>query len=693
MFWPSALMLTAGLAALAFTPVSGMLTQAWTRLSREIGIERIAGIVNEPSALAGAFLVLLTALGTLTLHWFRRRAGRPSSLTSRGTGSASIGTELPPLAGLFRRLWLQLEPRRRRQLLLLLTLMLVNIGAELFSLGAVLPFIGVLTAPEKVFRHPVVHEFAADWGIQSGQELMLPLTILFGLLTLTASASRLILLWAHTRLTFAVGSDLSVEAYRRTLYQPYSVHAATNSSTIIAVVGGKIDGVIFGVVYNALILVSSSVLLIAIATALLTIDAQVALIAALVLGTIYTAVTRLTRAQLRKNSATEARALEAAQKALQEGLGGIRDVLLDGTQPIYSGIFREADWRLRRAQGSNMFIAWSPRYLLEAIGMILIAGLAYGLSQRSGGIAEALPLLGALTMGAQRLLPAMQQVYQSWAGINGNWAALADTLDLLERPLSEEAAGESTDSLDFERDLVFQDICYRYQDQGPSVLEHVNLTVPKGARIGIVGGTGSGKSTLFDVLMGLLEPTRGRILVDGHPITGTNRRAWQRTLAHVPQSIYLADTTIAENIAFGIPRSEIDMDRVRRSARRAQIADYIESRPEGYDAFVGERGIRLSGGQRQRIGIARALYKQAKVFIFDEATSALDNTTEQALMEAIDAIDRDITILTVAHRLTTVRRCDTIIELEGGRVVAQGTYDQLLEHSPTFRSMAATGRT
>ena len=188
--------------------------------------------------------------------------------------------------------------------------------------------------------------------------------------------------------------------------------------------------------------------------------------------------------------------------------------------------------------------------------------------------------------------------------------------------------------------------------------------------------------------MGLLEPTQGKILVDGQPIGGDRRRAWQQTIAHVPQSIYLADTTLAENIAFGVPRNAIDLQQVRQAARQAQIADFIESRPEGYNALVGERGIRLSGGQRQRIGIARALYKQAGVLVFDEATSALDNATEQAVMDAIENLNRDLTILLIAHRLTTVRRCDTIIELGHGQVVAQGTYEQLLEHSPSFRSMA-----
>jgi ATP-binding cassette subfamily B protein len=213
------------------------------------------------------------------------------------------------------------------------------------------------------------------------------------------------------------------------------------------------------------------------------------------------------------------------------------------------------------------------------------------------------------------------------------------------------------------------------------VLDDINFSIPKGARVGFVGHTGSGKSTVLDLLMGLLEANEGQILVDGQPISGNRLRAWQRSIAHVPQSIYLADTTLAENIAFGVPPDTIDLDRVQQAARQAQIADFIESSPEGYQAYVGERGIRLSGGQRQRIGIARALYKQASVLVFDEATSALDNATEQSVMDAIEGLSSDLTILLIAHRLTTVRRCDTIVELDHGRVVAQDTYEQLIERS------------
>jgi ABC-type multidrug transport system fused ATPase/permease subunit len=324
---------------------------------------------------------------------------------------------------------------------------------------------------------------------------------------------------------------------------------------------------------------------------------------------------------------------------------------------------------------------------MEALGMVLIAVLAYGPS-RHGGIAAALPVIGALALGAQRLLPALQQIYYAWANMLGNQASLAATLELLNQPLPADVGQPEPIPLPFNESIRFENVRFRYTAEQPWVLDGFNLTIPHGARVGFVGSTGSGKSTALDLLMGLLMPTDGGLFVDGNPVTGNRVSAWQRTIAHVPQSIYLSDASVAENIAFGVPRDMIDMQRVRLAAKQAQIADFIEGRPDGYDGFVGERGMRLSGGQRQRIGIARALYKRASVLVFDEATSALDNETERSVMDSIENLNRDLTILLIAHRLTTVRRCDMLVELNHGKVVAQGSYEHLLHSSPTFRRMA-----
>lgn len=572
-------------------------------------------------------------------------------------------------------------------------LVMVSACAEIVSIGAVVPFVAVLAQPERVLRQPTVARFAHAWHIASANEIVLPLTLAFAAIAVVAACIRTLLLWSSTRFTFVAGADLSNEVYRRTLYQPYRVHIARGTSDIISAITTKIGGTVLGVILPLLTLISATTSLLAIMIALLIIDPAVAIAAAGGFGVTYGATTWLSRRRLRRNSHRIATAQTDVVKALQEGLGGIRDVLLDGTQSTYCEIYRRADRELRHAQGSNIFIAQNPRYVVEAVGMVLIATLAYVLTGEPGGIAAAIPILGTLAIAAQRLLPTLQQSYTSWATMAGSHALLADTLDLLDQPLPDDARVRNISPLRLERTIRFRDVRFRYADDGPWVLSDINLTIAKGARIGIVGATGSGKSTLTDLLMGLLAPTGGDLLVDDCSVRGNKLRAWQRTIAHVPQAIYLADASVAENIAFGQPARSIDMERVRDAAARAQIADFVAGQPGGYGARVGERGVRLSGGERQRIGIARALYKNASVLILDEATSSLDNITERSVMESIGSLDRNLTVLIVAHRLSTVRSCDSIVHLEHGRMIGQGSYEQLMEHSKSFREMvgARTG--
>ena len=295
----------------------------------------------------------------------------------------------------------------------------------------------------------------------------------------------------------------------------------------------------------------------------------------------------------------------------------------------------------------------------------------------------ALPTLAALAIGAQRLLPLMQQGYSSIVQLTGNWRILGNLLDLLEMPTPRRAQQDALPApLRFEREIDLQSVTFSYGPDEPAVLSGISVNIPKGARIGILGTTGSGKSTLTDIVMGLLAPTSGQVAVDGVALDAGNMRSWHEQIAHVPQSIFLADTTIARNIAFGCADEEIDKERVRDAANQAQIGEFIEGLQDGYETRVGERGIWLSGGQRQRIGIARALYKRASVLILDEATSALDNTTEAAIIQSLEQLDRTLTIIIVAHRLTTIANCDVLVQLERGKVVSVGPpTGNVLQHS------------
>lgn len=582
-----------------------------------------------------------------------------------------------PVTQLLGRLWHHISPRRRRQFGLLLILMVLASIAEIFSIGAVLPFLGVLTAPGRVYEHPAVQPLIHALGITTADELLLPLSIAFGLATVLAGGMRILLVWASTRLSFLSGADISISIYRRTLYQPYAVHVARNSSEVINGISGKAKSVT-NVIMMVLTLISSSVMLIAVLAALLSLDPIISLVAFSGFGAIYGSIVWITRSRLMANSQRIASESTQVIKSLQEGLGGIRDVLIDGTQPTYCRIYRNADLALRDASANNAFISACPRYGMEALGMLLITALAYTLAREPDGIAKAIPVLGALALGAQRLLPVLQQTYAAGTSIQGQHASLRDVLDLLDQKLPDYADLPPATPLPFRRHISLKQLAFRYSPHTPWVLRGVNLTIDKGSRVGFVGATGSGKSTLLDIVMGLLPPTEGILEIDGQCITMSNNRAWQAHIAHVPQAIFLSDSSIEENIAFGVPTDQIDHERVKQAASQAQIADLIATWPKQYKTLVGERGIRLSGGQRQRIGVARALYKQADVIIFDEATSALDTETEQAVMQAIGSLSKELTVLIIAHRLTTLQNCTQIVELGDSGISRVGTYQDIV---------------
>jgi ATP-binding cassette subfamily B protein len=372
--------------------------------------------------------------------------------------------------------------------------------------------------------------------------------------------------------------------------------------------------------------------------ALLAAQPAVAAISIVSFGGIYALAITLTKSRLRRDSKLINREQTLIVKALQEALGGIRDVLIDGTQQIYCRIYEKADRRLRTAQANVGIVAVSPRFIVEAVGIALIATMAYALATRPQGLGSTIPTLGMLALGAQRMLPVLQQAYSNWTVMRSGQAALIEVLELMGQPLPPHAEEPTPRPMPFRKDIVLEKLGFYYSPTQPWVLQGLDLNISKGARVGFIGITGSGKSTLLDIVMGLLVPSEGSLQVDGLPITSANARAWQVHIAHVPQSIYLADTTVAENIAFGVPTAEIDYGRIQSAARSAQIADTVESWEKGYETLVGERGVRLSGGQRQRIGIARALYKEVDVIVFDEATSALDNETESAVMDSINGL-------------------------------------------------------
>lgn len=584
------------------------------------------------------------------------------------------------LIELLKSLWGHVTPKRKSQLFWLTVLMVLASFAEVASLGALVPFLGVITSPESVFEQSKFQWIIGVFAIQSPTQLLVPVTILFCLAVLVSGATRMGLLWATTRLSYGLGADLSMSAYRRTLYQPYLTHISRNSSELVASISTKIGGVILHVINPIIIVVSSTIILVSILTLLVLLNPTVSLVAFFGFAAIYLAIIKASKSKLIENSKRISSETTSVIKALQEGLGGIRDVLLDGAQEVYCSDYKKADSALRGAQASNYFIANSPRFIIESAGMVLIAVIALYLAGHDKGSGETIITLGIFGLGAQRLLPVLQQIYYSLTTVKGNQATLNDVVNLLDQPLPN-VIGQGlvqNKRMPFKSEIRLSDVTFRYGNNLPNVLDGISLTIPKGRRIGFIGSTGSGKSTLIDVVMGLLNPMAGSLTVDNQYVTDENACEWQRNIAHVPQTIHLIDASIAENIAFGERADEIDLARVKDASTKAQIDKVIESWHSGYATVVGERGVRLSGGQRQRIAIARALYKQSDVIVFDEATSALDEKTEASLMSAIDELSDDLTILIIAHRVSTLKQCDQIIELHSGKIKRYGTYAELI---------------
>mgnify|MGYP001198689436 CR=1 FL=1 len=576
-----------------------------------------------------------------------------------------------------KRLWKHVSIRRQRQFKFLIIFMLFTSLAEIVSIGAVLPFLGVITNPEIIFNNDLLQPLIVFFNINDPKELILPLTVIFIIAAITSGLFRIILLRINSKLSFATGSDMSINIYRRTLYQNYEVHSSRNSSELISGVSTKADALIYSIILPFITLISSSAMMVAILVTLLIIDPNVALSTFGGFGIVYFIISLISKKRLALNSNKAASMRNQVVKSLQEGLGGIRDVLINNTQEVYADLYKKADVSLREAQASSVFITLAPRYAIEALGMVVISLVALFLTRDIENVVRIIPVLGALALGAQRLLPIMQQGYAAWSQISDGHASLIDVLEFLDQPLPN-YINQTSKRINFEDSIELVDIEFAYHESNKPLFFDLNLRIKKGSRIGFIGPTGCGKSTLLDIIMGLLSPSSGKILIDGIKINDLNKSAWQSQIAHVPQDIFLADATISENIALGTPKKDINFNKIEECVKQAQLSEVISNLPQKYNTNIGERGIRLSGGQKQRIGIARALYREATLIIFDEATSALDSATETDVMSSIDSLSNNLTLLMIAHRISTLKNCDFIVELSEGRIEKIGKYDDFM---------------
>ena len=577
------------------------------------------------------------------------------------------------------RLWIHLRVRRKRQAFVLLFLIFIASAFELITIASLIPFLGVITVPQKVFENSLAAPLIEYLHINDPSEIALPFTLLFCAAIIMSAFIRVMHVWFSTRLAYAIGGDISCKVFSNSLNKPYADFLNSNSSELVNSVATKINVVIQNVLYPCISLFGACTMLLIILAALFIFQPVVSLVLILSFSLFYFGIILYIRKKLFINSLRVDSESTKQIRIIQESLGGIRDVIIDRNQKFYASIFTKTDYLYRRAQASTSIIGQSPRFIIEASGIIGIAIFALYNSLSSEDLGYTVALLGALAYGAQRLMPILQLAFSSYSSLQGGYRGLADILEILDQ---QNDTNIGNVEVTFENQLTIENGVFRYQDSHDPVLNNLNITIAKGSKIGIIGETGCGKSTFVDCLMGLLPFDNDSFKVDGVPLDDSNVVSWRRKIAHVPQTVYLCDGSVMENIAFGVPFDEIDMDRITEAAEIAQISDFIQTLPDGYNSIVGERGSQLSGGQIQRIGIARAFYKQAEVIIFDEATSALDQKTEKNVMEAIERHDNSCTIVIIAHRKTTLSFCSRILEFtknEGVKEHFPDKYNSVLE--------------
>ena len=592
----------------------------------------------------------------------------------------------------YRQLFALLDRAERRRVFALLVLITLMALIDLIGVAAVLPFLAVAADPEVALESAVLTAVYKQSGVSSDREFLILLGGLVLVFILAGMTVKLVGQYCIIRFSHGRNRSFSRRLLAHYLGQPYTWHLSSNSAALGAAILSECDRVVHLALLPALKALAQVVSLLSMIGLLLVISPGVALSAAFGIGGAYMLIFFSTRRQLTRLGQWQVNANSDRYQVAQEAFGGIKEVKLMGLELRYSSRYEDPTRRYIEAVAMNQIIGELPRFLLEAIAfgglVLIILGL---LILQEARLADVLPTLGVFGFAVLKILPSIQQIYYALTQMRFAAPMLAKLhAELLDATSPVTPALSPVASLPLTRRLVLEDMRFAYPAAGRAALEGLSLSITANTTVGIVGGTGAGKTTAVDLILGLLAPDDGRITVDGTLLGPDNMRAWQNAIGYVAQQIFPSDDSVAANIVFGIPAEARDMAAVERAARLAELHDFVtRDLPQGYNTAVGERGVRLSGGQRQRIGIARALYHNPAVLILDEATSALDNLTERAVMDAVANLAHAKTIIMIAHRLTTVRACDTIFLIENGRLAAQGTFDELVAGNETFRLMAS----
>jgi ATP-binding cassette, subfamily B, bacterial PglK len=594
---------------------------------------------------------------------------------------------------LFADFWGILTPKQRRGILTMQIVSIAMAFSTVSGIAAIGPFFAVLGQPELIDHNALLHWAYAHGGFSSKRGFVVALGIAFSAVMLIANLINVLGSLAMSRLALRIGTEMQSTLFGEYLSRPYSFHISANGTTLFNNILYETARVTNGILRNAFMLVTNLVTATFIILAILLLKPMIALAMIAGLAGGYTLIYFVLRNRLLQAGQTQSRSAVEQAQILHESFGAIKEIIVLQAQNFFRGRFERASKSFSLAAAHSQVIAQDPRHLMECVAAVGLVGLALVLDGREDGG----PWLGQLTFlafAAYRLLPTLQLVFAASVNIRADRAALALIAPDLRR--ARNAIHATTSNLTRtdcawlvrpQQEIRLEEVSFRYATDQPWALMGVSLRIPARATVGIVGVNGSGKTTLVDVIVGLLVPSEGRVEVDESALDEANRAAWQSRIAYVPQNIFLLDSSIAQNIALGIPAVDINRHRLLEAIRLAQLDEFINTLPAGYDHRVGERGIQLSGGQRQRIGIARALYRAATVLVFDEATNALDGLTEQELMATLGSLRGRYTTILIAHRMSTVRSCDIIFELENGKITGSGTYNGLLKSSAVFRRM------
>jgi ATP-binding cassette, subfamily B, bacterial PglK len=573
-----------------------------------------------------------------------------------------------------KSLWNHFTLKRRHQLALITLATFITAILDLLSIGTIMPFISVIMDSEATFNNPSFNEYFINYGYSSGEEIILPVTYFFISINVIAAIIKIIIFWFQNKISILCGNDLSRLAYTKTIYQPFEIHINRNSGDVISSIVNNVNITVFGVLYMVLLFVSSLIFTIAILGGILIIDPIISLIALATLCFFYIPISIFLKGRLERNSKVVDLGQKKIVRFIQEALGGIRNLILDKSHDFFIKKYNEIDFNLRDAVAENKFLGSVPRYVIEALVVILMALLGLYYAYQPNGMNEGLPILGFIALASQKLIPNMQQIYRCYASIAGSKENLDDTLEILNQELITNDDSLSSQKIinDFNK-LSLQNISFRYSQGEPLIFNDISLDIYKGEKVGIVGITGGGKSTLIDLILGLLKPESGQILIDENNMENV-KNSWQKMISHVPQDVYYSDDSFAKNIAFGTDIKNLNQDKLINASKDAFILDYILQQDDKFEHVLGESGVQLSGGQKQRLGIARALYKDSNIIIFDEATSALDEKTEKDVVNSIQAIDSKKTVLIIAHRLSTIKHADRIVCVENGKIITFNSF-------------------